>query len=79
MDGVTNWFVETIRSVIMWQIRIMTSDIQSMILFTAAFDVLILTFAALAFWGGPKLGAITRIAAVGMVVVSIVIVALVRG
>lgn len=77
MNGIVNWFVNTIKGVILWQIGVFTYDLGSMVLFTAAFDVLLLTFAALAIWGEPKLTTITRIAAVGMIIASLVLVALV--
>lgn len=75
--GVVQWFVNAIRSIIVWQIEIITADLNSTIMFVAAFDALILTYAALAIWGKKEIGTITRIAAVGMVVVALVIVALV--
>lgn len=78
MDGIINWVVDSIRGVILWQIATFTSDLDSMILFTAAFDVMVLTFTALLFFGGSKFRPVVQIMAVAMMLISIVTVALVR-
>ncbi len=78
MNGVIDWFVGTLRSLIMWQIAIFTVDINSMILLVAAFDAMLLTFVVLLFFGGSKFRPVVQVAVVGMAVVSIVTVALVR-
>ena len=77
MQGFVNWFINTIQSFIVWEIRVITSDTTSMVMWISVFNVLILTFVAMGIWGGSKLKPIVILATVAMFVVSIVTVALI--
>lgn len=77
MTGIVDWFVGVIQQFILWEISIVSADINTMVMWMSAFNVLALSFAAMAAWGGQKFRPIVQVTVVAIIVVSIVTVALV--
>ena len=77
MTGIVDWFVGMVQQFILWEISIVSADMKTMVMWMSAFNVLALSFAAMAAWGGQKFKPIVQVTAIAMIVVGIVTVALV--